>query len=149
MAFCQPCKAAFVHYRVCGATGESWCGVQLLTMFILAYPVGCKLNISVTYWRDSTTVGALMARRTHLQLAHSPPPPAPPPFTHPTWHVWYYRVVKNYLKNQLWVLHSRDSYWTLASYKTALHLQQDWHGYSVAQEKHIGFDISIQYFLKY
>ena len=43
IAFCQPCKAALVHYRACGPLGsnnQSWCGVKLLTMSISTHPVG-------------------------------------------------------------------------------------------------------------
>ena len=75
-------------------------------------------------WEHSTTVCGLMAEKAHLQLAHPPtpspfhPPPSPLPLspTHPfisdTCVITV--VVKNYLKNQQWILQGRVSYETVA-----------------------------------
>ena len=80
-------------------------------------PILWVVYISVTYWGDSTTACALMAESTHLRLAHPPPPPNPPPSHPPLIHNSHditEFVKKLYLKNQPWVLHNSDSYWTLA-----------------------------------
>ena len=63
-----------------GSTNQSWCGVKLLTMSVPAYPVGCVRMCRLL--GDSTTVRALMAGRTCLQLAHPCLPTTPPPSTH-------------------------------------------------------------------
>ena len=72
-AFCWPCKATFVHYRACGATGstnQSWCGVKLLTMSVLTHPVGC------------VHICHLLRGQHHCQCPNgreNPPPACPPP----------------------------------------------------------------------
>ena len=125
-----------------GSTNQNWLYARLLPMTISIYLV--FFYIPAAYWEHSTTVCALMARRAHLRLAHPPPPPPPLPPTHllisNTCDITGF--VKIYLKNQQWILHSRVSYETLTTYKSALLIQQILHGYNAVQENHSCFNIS-------
>ena len=105
---------------------------------------------SVTYWKHSTTVCALMAGKILFQLAYLPHHPVPIPSPPYTWHPWYYRGCKKLFKSQQVILHFGGSYETLTirllyTYTADLTMTS----YNVAQENHSWFNISKWYFSKY
>ena len=134
-----------------GRTNQSWCGVKLLTMSISTHPVGCvhicHLLVSQHHsMHPSSRDSPPPACHTHPHHPTPPPPSRPPPIDD---ICDITGAVKNYFKTQLLVIHARDSYCILRSYKTTLLIWQVWRTYSVAQGKHNCYNTSIQYFLKY
>ena len=119
------------------------------------------LYIPVICWEHSTTVCGLIAGRARLRLAHPPTPtpllpahpptPTPLPPAHPLITAIHNItvVIKNYHKNQQWILHGRVSYVWNSSYKSDLLIQQILRGYNVAQEEHSCFNVSKWHFSKY
>ena len=103
----------------------------LLLLAILSYPVDC-VHFCHLLRAQHYCLCSKMVARTHLWLAHPPPPLLP--FSHPFIHETHdiTGALKNYFKNQQWIMCSRVSYETPASYKASLLIQQIWCGYNVA-----------------
>ena len=141
MAFCWPCKTTSLHYRCVGqlgSTNQNCWDAKLLPMSVSISPVYC------------VHLCHLLRTQHHCLCPHgrkNPPnytctPSALlSPFIHNTCDIT--EVIKNYLKNQQWILHGR------VSYDTALLIQQVWCGYNVAQKNHSYSDISKWYFSIY
>ena len=92
------------------------CHAPVCVFTNVLYPSMC-VYIPVICWEHGTTVCGLMAGRACLWLAHpSPPRSHPLPLAH-TFISEIHDikvVVKNYLKNQHWILHGRINYETVA-----------------------------------
>ena len=112
MAFSNPVKLIwYITRRVCpqGNTNQNWLDAKLLPMAISIYPVVCVYSCH------------LLRAQYHCLWPNGregPPsacPPLPPP-THTLISVIcdIIGVVKNYLKNQQWIMHGRVSYKTVA-----------------------------------
>ena len=123
MAFCQPCKTTLSqglwdHWPLRSTNQNQW-GIRLLLMAISIYPV------------DSVHLYHLLRAQHHCLCPNgreNPPLACPPtpttPLTSPTHPptplymismILQLGVVKNYLQNQQWIMHSKVSYETLAT----------------------------------
>ena len=127
------------------STNQNWLCARLLPMAVLIYPVVCVHSCQLLWtqyhylWPNGRT------------SPHCPPTSTNPPLTHllisNTCNIIV--VVKNYLKNQQWILHGRVSYETVAIAKSALLLQQVLRDYNAAQENCSYFNVLKWYSLKY
>ena len=112
-----------------GSTNQNWWDVKPLPMSVLTYYVDCAHLCHPQ--RHSTTVCVQMAVRDHLQLAHLPPPAPPLPLTHTLIYDTHNitEVVKTISNPAVNAAH-RVGCETVATYKTALLIQQLRRGYN-------------------
>ena len=120
-----------------GSTNQNWLGARLLLLAVLIYPVVCVHS-------------CFLLRAQHHCLwpsfkEGSPSACLPTPTTTRPLLLTYSListihditgVVKNYLKNQKWIMHDRVSYKTVA----AILIRQILRGYNAAQENHSCFN---------
>ena len=116
-----------------GNSNQNWCGVKLLPMSISTYPVDC---VHLRHLLRAQYHCLCPNGREGPPLACPPTPTTPPPPTHPLTHPLMHdthditRGCNS--KTSSKILCGRICYETLATYKTALLIQQIWHGYNVA-----------------
>ena len=120
--FCWPCKTELVHYRACWPTGcinQNWLGTKLLPMAVSIYLVVCVHPCRLL--RAQRHCLWPNGREGPPSVCHLPPPPPHSPPTHLFIRAIrdITRVVKNYLKNQQWILHAELAM-KHYSYKSAL-----------------------------
>ena len=92
-----------------GSTNQNWLGAKLLPMAVLIYPVVCvhPCRLLRAQYHCLWSNG-----REGLPSACSPAPTTPCPLVSAIHDIT--GVVKNYLKNLQWILHSKSSYKTVA-----------------------------------
>ena len=108
-----------------GSTNQNWLGAKILLMALLIYPVvyvhSCCLLRAQQHCLQLNNREGLPLACPPTSTTCPPPPTYLPPPTHPPLPICLISathditgVVKNYLKNQQWILYSRVSYETLA-----------------------------------